>query len=73
MKGNRPQETSAEGQWHIEPVFQTSNDKFVWRWRKVQSHGKPQVSRSTFEYYYDCVQDAREHGYTPAEPVVMRF
>ena len=36
---------------------------FVWRWKRIESEGKTTtVSDNAFDYYHDCVQDARKHG-----------
>lgn len=32
----------------------------MWTWRCATEN---RTSRNTFTFYYDCVSDAREHGY----------
>ena len=43
---------------HIYPV-PASGGAFHWKWRSTD--GKLKASRS-FELFYDCVEDARNHG-----------
>ena len=34
---------------------------FAWKWRSAD--GK-QESKRAFDYYFECLEDARRHGYT---------
>jgi hypothetical protein len=38
-----------------------------WKWRALESDGKPaaEVSKETFELFYECVTHARKNGYQP--------
>ena len=48
---------------------------FTWSWRSAD---EKQHSSTTFPFYFDCLQDARNHGYTaeftnvPKTPVLVR-
>jgi hypothetical protein len=42
---------------HIYPV--TAGSSFQWKWRG--NDGK-RTSERTFDLFYDCVEDARQHG-----------
>lgn len=35
---------------------------FAWKWR---SEDNTQESRRSFEYFFNCLTDARRHGYAP--------
>jgi hypothetical protein len=35
--------------------------QYHWTWRAVEG---PQASRCHFRYFYDCVADARAHGFS---------
>lgn len=42
---------------------------FRWHWRhSARGEGQPSQSSKKFDLYFDCVQDAREHGYTGPMP-----
>jgi hypothetical protein len=34
---------------------------FTWKWRAADSRAE---SDKSFEFYHDCVEDARKHGYS---------
>jgi hypothetical protein len=38
---------------------------FCWKWRHQNSDGQLVESEREFRHYYDCVEDARAHGYRP--------
>ena len=44
----------------IYAVAQGGEPAYAWKWR-CDEQGKH--SAKTFTYYYDCLTDAREHGY----------
>jgi hypothetical protein len=46
----------------IYPVPSGSGNGFVWEWSAV---GEPGKSRRCFEMFFDCLDDARRHGYEP--------
>ena len=48
---------------HIYPVSAGAG-VYHWKWRCVEGKRKSTSSRS-FELFYDCVCDARKHGYQP--------
>jgi hypothetical protein len=45
---------------HIYPVS-AGGGTYHWKWRCVDGKRKSASSRS-FEHFYDCVEDARNHG-----------
>jgi hypothetical protein len=45
---------------HIYPVS-TGNGAYQWKWRCVEGKRKSASTRA-FELFYDCVEDARNHG-----------
>lgn len=46
----------------IYPVPCGSGNGFVWEWSTVGEAGK---SKRCFELFFDCLDDARRHGYEP--------
>ena len=59
--------------WEITPVFARQNGAYGWRWQRANHRGVTEQQKHTvFQYYYDCVQDARQHGYVPEAPRRMR-
>jgi hypothetical protein len=38
---------------------------FLWKWRSAEGD---RVSNASFNFYFDCVTDARRHGYEPDMP-----
>jgi hypothetical protein len=46
----------------IYPVPSGSGNGFVWEWSAVGEAGK---SKRCFELFFDCLDDARRHGYEP--------
>jgi hypothetical protein len=41
------------------------NKTFGWKWRYVQTDGRPVESKEVFPLYYECVIAARERGLQP--------
>ena len=50
--------TECTNKAHIYSISAETEPGYVWKWR----NGKEQSKRS-FVYYYDCVNDARQHGH----------
>ena len=50
--------------WHIVPEHTPGKRfGFVWRWKRIEAESKTTtISETAFDYYHDCVQDARKHG-----------
>jgi hypothetical protein len=46
----------------IYPVPSGSGNGFVWEW---SSEGDVGSSKRCFELFFDCLDDARKHGYEP--------
>lgn len=42
------------------PVHTEGSPKFKWEWRSQHCHGR---SGSTFDLFYDCMEDARRQGF----------
>ena len=51
-------------EWQIVPVADKAND-FRWVWEEIRNGNVVARSPTTFEYYNDCVEDARKRGYAP--------
>ena len=45
----------------IYPVPAGESPGYAWKWRAT---GQKVTAENTFRFYFDCVTDAREHGYT---------
>jgi len=59
--------------WKILPVKSGTPAGFKWFWRKTSADGATVVeSKVQFDYYYDCVTDAKAHGYEPPAPERLR-
>ena len=44
-----------------------------WHWEKISADGVTVAeSKERFDYYYDCVADAKAHGYVPPLPERLR-
>ncbi len=57
--------------WHFHAVRSNNAFGFRWIWRYVRTDGSSVQSLIPRDYYYDCIQDAREQGYRgpfPAGP-----
>jgi hypothetical protein len=46
----------------ISPVAASANGGYVWEWSALQLGTR---SQRTFELFFDCLEDARKHGYEP--------
>lgn len=49
--------------WEIIPVKSDGPIGYKWRWIRTTNTKVVEVSKKRFDYYYDCVTDARRHGY----------
>jgi len=59
--------------WQILPVPTDDNVGYAWQWRREDSQGNTdRVSEKEFTYYYDCVMDAKKHGFNPEAPRRIR-
>ena len=55
--------------WHFLAVRARTPFGFTWQWQK--QNGKTIVASVPFDFYFDCVSDARDNGYMgplPAAP-----
>ena len=52
--------------WRFFAVVADTPSRFTWRWR-TEGKGAPVVS-AVFQFYFDCVSDARANGYTGPLP-----
>jgi hypothetical protein len=57
-----------DDKWAIVAVQCTGPIGYKWRWVKAMHAGKIERSRQDFDYYYECVVDAQEHGFRPPKP-----
>jgi hypothetical protein len=39
--------------------------QFRWKWRQLLDDGRVIESEVAFDLYYECIADARAHGYQP--------
>lgn len=46
----------------ISPVTTSSGHGYVWEWSALQ---RATHSQHTFDMFFDCLEDARKHGYEP--------
>ena len=46
----------------IYPVRVGSGNGYVWEWSAIEREAK---SRHTFDLFFDCLDDARVHGFEP--------
>lgn len=59
--------------WQILPIPTDSDVGYRWQWKREDVQGrKDSVSVTHFAYYYDCVMDAKKHGYEPDAPRRLR-
>jgi len=59
--------------WQILPVPLSGSGGYKWQWKREDADGKTnRVSRKRFAYYYDCVMDAKKHGFEPDAPRRLR-
>ena len=59
--------------WYFHAVCATNAFGFTWHWQCRRPNGSTSRSKVPFEYYYDCIEDARRQGYRgplPAGPKV---
>jgi hypothetical protein len=59
--------------WSFHAVCATNAFGFTWNWQCCRPDGSTSKSRVPFDYYYDCIEDARKLGYRgplPAGPSV---
>jgi hypothetical protein len=52
--------------WHFFAVRAVNSFGFGWQWRKQSS--KAAMTSLPFDFYFDCVSDARSHGYAGPLP-----
>jgi hypothetical protein len=52
--------------WHFFAVRAVNSFGFGWQWRKQSS--KAATTSLPFDFYFDCVSDARGHGYAGPLP-----
>jgi hypothetical protein len=57
--------------WQIVPVSEKSTD-FRWVWEEMRDGKVVARSEKTFQYYNECVEDARKRGYTPPQAERLR-
>jgi hypothetical protein len=54
--------------WKFFAVPASGTSRFGWRWRE-ENQGRPaRESEKAFDLYFDCVQDARDNGYSGPNP-----
>ncbi len=59
--------------WQIRPVSSVHPHGYGWQWSREDLKGSTErVSEKCFEYYYDCVLDAKQHGFNPEAPRRLR-
>jgi len=61
--------------WKIVPVKSGGPIGYKWRWMKATDGKVIEQSTRPFDYYYDCLVDAQEHGFhvcqTKTEPLII--
>ena len=58
--------------WHFFAVSAATQTGFAWQWQKKRDNKEP-VTSASFDFYFDCISDARANGYAgplPAGPKV---
>ena len=59
--------------WKIRPVSSNHRQGYEWEWSREDDNGRTEsVSKTSFAFYYDCVMDAKKHGFDPGVPRRMR-
>jgi hypothetical protein len=59
--------------WQILPVPTHGAVGYAWQWKREDAQGHTnRVSQKRFAFYYDCVMDAKKHGFNPESPRRMR-
>ena len=59
--------------WQFHAVRADNAFGFKWYWQRRYADGSSSQTEMPFDYYYDCIEDARRHGYRgplPAGPQV---
>src|SRR5215212_2812347 len=56
--------------WHFFAVRAATTFGFVWQWQKQK--GNVIVTSSPFDFYFDCISDARVNGYTGRLPAATK-
>ena len=51
--------------WFFFAIAANTPTGFTWQWQKAAS---PTLTSGHFDFYFDCVADARAHGYTGPLP-----
>ena len=46
----------------IYPIATSVGHGYMWEWSSVADEAK---SRQSFDMFFDCLEDARQHGYEP--------
>lgn len=49
--------------WYFHAVCATNEFGFRWLWQFRRADGSSSESKVPFDYYYDCIEDARKHGF----------
>ncbi len=52
--------------WEFFAIVAATPCGFTWRWRKLGA--KAPVTSAVFDFYFDCISNARRNGYTGALP-----
>jgi hypothetical protein len=59
--------------WQILPIPTKNDIGYVLQWKREDQKGRTdRVSKQAYAYYYDCVMDAKKHGYNPEAPRRLR-
>lgn len=58
--------------WQIIPVQKNNGVGYEWKWQYRNRLNNVQASQRSFAYFYDCVLDAKKHGFNPDAPRIMR-
>lgn len=58
--------------WTITPVKSGNATGYKWQWKRTNESGAVvEKSKQEFDYYFDCVTDAKAHGYE--HPALQRL
>ena len=57
--------------WYFYALRADNACGFTWHWRR-QRQSSPLLHSGPFDYYYDCIADARKRGYRGAFPAGPR-
>jgi hypothetical protein len=59
--------------WQILPIPTKNDIGYAWQWKREDQKGRTdRISEHAYAYYYDCVLDAKKHGYNPEAPRRLR-